>query len=463
MKFIIVGGGKVGITLVEELCAEGHDITLLDTDPQVVEHAVNTFDIQGIVGSGTSYKAQMEAGIDTADILIAVTGSDETSLLSCLIAKKAGNCKTIARVRDPEYYSQIRFLREELGLAMAINPDITVANEIERLIQIPSALEIDTFAKGRATIIRIQIPENSVLDKMYVCELHDRISENILICIHEHNDEILIPNGNTQLHSGDYISIMLPLHRMMSTLKKIGIDVKPVKKIMIAGGGKISYYLAEMLLKGKQQVTIIEKDPERCRSLSERLPKAMVICGDASDEGLLEEEGITEVDAFASLTNFDEVNILMSLHAKNVSKGKIITKISRIAFEDILNSLPIGTMLLSKKITAERILSYVRAMVNSEHHGEVVALYKLLGGKAEALELRVMKDATTEKIIGVPIMRLKLRNNIILSCINKNGKIVIPNGNSTLDNNDTVIVVATEKENNRITCLADIFEKGKII
>ncbi len=456
MKIIIVGGGMVGITLTEHLCEEGHDITLLDTDPQVIENAVNKYDIQGIVGSGTSYNAQIEAGIKTADILIAVTSSDETSLLSCLIAKKAGNCKTIARVRDPEYYSQIRFIREELGLAMSINPDITVANEIERLIQIPSALEIDTFAKGRATILRIQIPEKSPLDEMKILELHPKISENLLVCIVEHDDKIFIPTSNTVLHSGDYISIMMPLHQTLSVLKKIGIDVKPVRNIMIAGGGNISYYLAEKLLRGKQQVTIIEKDMARCQFLSEKFPKATIICGDASDEELLDEEGIRDVDAFISLTNFDEGNVLTSLHVTKVSNSKVITKISRKTFEKILTDLPIGTTVFPKKITAERIVRYVRAMVNSEHYGDVITLYQLLSGKAEALELRVKKDSTTENIIGVPIMNLKLRNNIILACINKNGKIVFPNGLSTLDNNDTVIVVATN-DTPKITCLADIF------
>lgn len=458
MKIIIVGGGMVGITLIENLCAEGHDITLLDTDAQVVDQAVNTYDIQGIVGNGISYEAQIEAGIDTSDILISVTSSDETNLLTCLIAKKAGNCKTIARVRDPEYYSQIRFIREELGLAMSINPDITVANEIERLIQIPSALEIDTFAKGRATIIRIQIPEKSPLDNMKILDIHSKISENILVCIVEHEDKIVIPNGNTVLHSGDYISLMLPLHQTLSSLKKIGIDVKPVRKIMIAGGGKTAYYLAEKLLRGKQQVTIIEKDMARCQFLSEKLPKAMIICGDASDEELLEEEGINEVDAFVSLTNFDEGNVLTSMHVSNVSNGKVITKINRKAFEKILVDLPIGTTVFPKRITAERIIRYVRAIANSAHYGEVITLYKLLSGKAEALELRVKRDATTKDIIGVPIMNLRLRKNIVLACINKNGKIVFPNGMSTFDNNDTVIVVATN-ETHKITCLADIFEE----
>lgn len=461
MKIIIVGGGKVGLTLCEQLGAEGHDITLLDNNPDVVEQAVNTFDIQGIVGNGTSYKAQIEAGIASADVLIAVTDSDETSLLSCLIAKKAGNCKTIARVRDPEYYSEIRFIQEELGLAMAINPDIAVANEIERLVQIPSALEIDTFAKGRVTIIRIQIPEDSPLDNTAIYELHSKISDKMLVCIVEHGDEIIIPKGTNVLHSGDYISVILPLHETTSILRKIGIEAKPVKSVMIAGGGKISYYLAQKLLKAKQKVKIIEKDPVRCQELSITLPNAMILCGDASDEELLEEEGIGEVDAFISLTNFDEGNVLTSLYANEASNAKIITKISRISFEKILANLPIGTTVFSKYITAEKIIRYVRAMGNSEHLDEILTLYKMLGGKAEALELRVKKSESTQNYVGIPIMKLKIRKNVILGCITRKGKMIVPNGNDTLEIGDTVIVVTTsENDNNKITKLTDIFEKG---
>ncbi|MGM9552403.1 MAG: Trk system potassium transporter TrkA [Clostridia bacterium] len=459
MKIIIVGGGKVGITLAEQLCLEGHNITLLDTNADVIERAVNNFDIQGIVGSGTSYKSQMEAGIETADILIAVTGNDETSLLSCLIAKKAGNCKTIARVRGPEYYSEIRFIQEELGLAMAINPDITVANEIERLIQIPSALEVDSFAKGRVTIIRIQIPSNSILNGMMIQEIHTNVSDKLLVCIVEHGDEIIIPNGNVMLYSGDYISVILPLHEARPILRKIGVDITPAKSIMIAGGGKIAYYLAEKLLRGKQQVKIIEKDFNRCQELSEKLPKAMIICGDASDESLLEEEGISEADAFVSLTNLDEGNVLTSLYANETSNAKIITKISRIAFEKILHGLPIGTTVFSKNITAERIIRYVRAMKDSEQRSEITALYKLLGGKAEALELKVQKDTPNRKVLGVPVMDLKLRNDVIIGCIVKNGKMITPNGSDTIDVGDSVVVVTTATKNNTISSLSDILKK----
>lgn len=457
MKIIIVGGGKIGLTLCEQLCAEGHNITLLETNEKIVEQAVNSFDIQGVVGSGISYRAQIEAGIATADVLIAVTSSDETSLLSCLIAKKAGNCKTIARVRDPEYYSEIRFIQEELGLAMAINPDITVANEIERLIQIPSALEVDTFARGRATIIRIQIPEGSPLDNLLLHDLH-KISDKMLVCIVEHGDSVIIPKGTTALYAGDYISIVLPLYETSAVLKKIGIEAKPIKSIMVAGGGTIAYYLAEKLSGGKQVVKIIEKDFERCQFLSEHLPNTMILCGDASDEELLEEEGIEEVDAFVSLTNFDESNVLTSLYANEISHAKTITKISKMSFEKILSNLPIGTPVFSKYITAERIVRYVRAMSNSGHSDEILTLSRLLGGKAEALELKVKEIHREQHITNIPIMNLNFRKDIILGCITRKGKMIIPKGSDSLDVGDTVIVVTTSS--NHITSLSDIIEKG---
>lgn len=459
MNIIIVGGGKVGLTLARQLCDEGNNITLLDTDPNVIEKAVNSLDIKGVVGSGTSYKAQMEAGITDADVLIAVTGNDETSLLSCLIAKKAGNCKTIAKVRDPEFYSEIRFLREELGLALAINPDIAAAMEIERLIQIPSALEVDTFAKGRVTIIRVQIPKGSVLDGLSISNLHQKVSENILVCIAERGEEIIIPNGSTTLCAGDFISVIMPLHEITSTLQKIGIKTKPIKSIMIAGGGKIAYYLAQRLLRAKQQVKIIERNPKRCEQLSTLLPKAMILCGDASDEELLQEEGIANVDAFISLTDFDESNILMSLYAHDVANPKIITKISRISFEKILESIPVGTTIFPKYITAEHIIRYVRAMSNSVSENDILALYKMIGGKAEALEFYVDKSALSQGIANVPLMNLNIRKDVIIGCINKKGKLVTPNGSDTMDIGDTVIVVTTAT--NKLSGLSDIVEKGK--
>jgi trk system potassium uptake protein TrkA len=344
-----------------------------------------------------------------------------------------------------------------LGLALAINPDIAAATEIERLIQIPSALDVDTFAKGRVTILRLQIPSGSILDGLTLRYLHPKVSEHILVCVVERGDEIIIPDGSTTLHRGDYISVIMPLHEAMSIVGKIGIRTKPIKSIMIAGGGKISYYLAEKLLRAKQQVKIIERDPKRCEELSSLLPKAMIICGDASDETLLLEEGIENVDAFISLTNFDESNILMSLYANDVSKSKIITKISRISFKKILGSMPIGTTVFPKNITSEHIIRYVRAMKNSNAESEIRALYKMIGGKAEALELYVDKSAAKFGFIGVPLMDLHIKKNVIIGCINKKGRLVTPNGGDTMEVGDTVIVVTTSK----ISSLADIIEKGK--
>lgn len=458
MNIIIVGGGKVGLTLSEQLAALGNDITILDKDPTVISQATNTLDVKGVEGSGTSYKAQMEAGITEADVLIAVTGSDEINLLSCLIAKKAGSkCKTISRVRGIEYYSEINFIKHELGLALSLNPDFAVATEIERLIQIPSALKVDTFAKGRVTIIRIQIPPASKLDGLKMSELHTKISEDILVCIVERGDEIIIPNGMTVLQSGDFISVIMPLHYVRPILHKIGIDSKPIKNTMIAGGGKITYHLAKKLIAAKQQVKIIEKDVKRCEELSELLPEAIVICGDASDESLLFEEGIRDMDAFVALTNFDEGNILVSLYAHETSNAKIITKISKISFEKILNSLPIGTPVFPKQITAERIIRYTRAIGNSTDEDEIQALYKLVGGKAEALELFVEKNPLNEGLIGVPLRRLNIRGDVVLGCINRKGRLVAPKGSDVIELGDTVIVVTTQT--NKISRLSDIIAK----
>ena len=458
MKIIIVGGGKVGLTLAEQLSALGNDITLLDTNASVIEKAASSLDIRGIVGSGTSYKAQMEAGISDADILIAVTENDETSLLSCLIAKKAGNCKTIARVRDPEYYSEISFIREELGLALAINPDIAVATEIERLIQIPSAIEADTFAKGRVTIVKINIPEDSVMNGLKLSDLHTKISERILVCIVERDDDVIIPNGSTVIRANDKISVIMPLHEARGIMRKIGIDSKPVRTTLIAGGSKISYYLAEKLLRAKQQVKIIERDVKRCERLSELLPKAMVLCGDVSDEELLLEEGIRDVDAFVALTNFDEGNILVSMYANEISKAKIITKISKISFEKILGTISIGTPVFPKQITAERIIRYVRAIGNSSEEDEIQALYKMAGGKAEALELFVDEAAVDDGVANVPLRNLNIRKDVILGCINKKGRrLVTPHGGDVMELGDTVIVVTTQT--NKISRLSDIIAK----
>lgn len=442
MNIIIVGAGKVGTTLAESLGREGHEITLIDSDAEVLKQALSTLDVQGIVGNGISYSTQMEAGILDADLLIAVTGSDETSLLSCLMAKKAGNCQTIARVRNPEYYNEIAYIKEELGLSMAVNPERAAAGDIMRLIQIPSAMEVETFAKGRIHMVKIKITTDSVMNGIRLSELSAQVNHNFLVCIVERNGEIFIPDGNMVLQAGDTISVCVSLVETADLIQKLTKHTHRIKKVMIAGGSGISYYLTQMLIKAKVSVKIIEIDKSKCEMLSTQLPEAVIVCGDATDQTLLLEEGLQSADAFVSLTNIDEENILLSIFATNVSSAKRITKISRLALEKIINELPVGSVIYPKNITAERIIRYVRAMQNSLG-SNVETLYRLENGRVEALEFAVKKGPKSDRFIGVPIMEMNLKDNLLVCGINRNGTIITPSGRDIFEEGDTVVVVTT--------------------
>ncbi len=442
MNIIIVGGGKVGMTLADELSRENHEITLIDTDPDHVNRAVSSYDIQGVVGNGTSHNTQLSAGIKNADLLISVTNSDETSLLACLIAKKAGNCQTIARVRNPEYYKEIAFIKEELGLFMAINPEIESAASIARLIQIPSALDVDSFAKGRVNLLRVEIPENSCLDGAKISEVEQLIGVRLFICIVEDQGNVLIPNGDTVLRSGNTISVIVPLSEVRQALRKIGVNLKPIRSVMIAGGSNITYYVASLLAKFNVKVKILEMSKARCEELSELLPEATIINGDASDKNLLLEEGLENVDAFVSLTGIDEENIMLSMYAGKVSKAKLITKISRIAFEEVVHELPIGAIVCPKHITAQMITSYVRSMQNSMG-SNVETLYKLMDDRVEALEFKVSESSVKDGLVDVPLMELNLKHDLLVCSIVRGRKIITPGGRDSFKVGDTVIVVTT--------------------
>ncbi len=442
MKIIVVGGGKVGLTLAEHLSMENHEITLIDTNPDHVNAAMALADVQGIVGNGTSHSTQLAAGVESADLLIAVTNSDETSLLSCLIAKKAGNCQTIARVRNPEYYKDIAFIKEEFGLSMAINPEIEAAANIGRLIQVPSALDIESFAKGRINLIRIEIPEGSCLDGCKIKDIEPLLRLKLLICAVETENDVFIPNGDTQINKGDKISVIVPLHEVRRVLEKIDVRVKPLRSVMIAGGGNISYYLAAALLKAKMKVKILELDKKRCEELSTLLPEARIINGDASDRHLLQEEGIGETDAFVALTGIDEENILLSLYANKVSKAKLVTKISKISFEEVVRELPIGAIVCPKQITAQLIASHIRATQNSMG-SNVETLYKIMDDRVEALEFKVSAAAVKDGLTGVPLSQLRLKPNLLVCAIVRDKKIITPHGKDTFEVGDNVIVVTT--------------------
>ena len=439
MKIIIVGCGKVGTTLAEQLNNEHHDIMLIDKNAGVINSITERIDVMGVVGNGAVYKVQMEAGIQETDLLIATTNSDELNMLCCLIAKKAGNCHTIARIRNPEYDSEIRYIREELGLSMTINPEMAAAMEIARLLQFPSAIKIDTFAKGRIEILKFLVPDQSILDNMMVREVLTKLHCNVLICAIEHGNDVIIPSGQSVMTAGDKISFIASPSEANKFFKQAGIDNNTVKTAMLVGGGKITYYVAKLLENSKINVKILEQNLDRCNELSELLPRAMVIHGDASNQDLLLQEGIGQIDAFASLTGFDEENIMLSLYAASQSKAKRITKVNRIAFENVINSMNLGSVIYPKLITAETILQYVRAMQNSMG-SNVETLYKIVADRAEALEFRVAKEPS---IVGIPLEKLELKKNLLVASISRRGRFISPRGKDTIEEGDRVIVVTT--------------------
>lgn len=443
MKIIIAGCGKVGFAIAQQLDEEGHDITIIDTDREVLEATVSKLDVQGVEGQATSYLTQKEAGIQDSDLFIAMTGMDEVNLLACLIAKKAGGCRTIARVRNPEYDDEIKYLKEELGMSMSVNPELACAMEITRLIQIPSALEVNTFAKGRVNMVKLTVAANSPLADLRIKDFGSTISSDILVCIIERGQDVIIPKGNTLIKEGDKVYIVAPLAKMNTLFIKTGAFTRSINSIMIAGGGTLGYYLARMLINLKKDVIVIERNRERCLELSEKLPEARIICGDASDREVLLEEGIKDVEAFVSLTDYDEENILLSMYATKVSKAKLITKINKISFQEVVGEgIPLGTIACPKNITRDSIVSYVRSLDNSLG-SNVETLYKLVDNKVEALEF-VINDKASQ-LTGKPIMELKLKDELLLCSINRNGKIITPSGKDTIENGDTVIVVTTIK------------------
>ena len=442
MRIIIVGCGKVGRTITEQLSLEGHDIAVIDSNSTVIHDVTNNFDVMGVVGNGASYTVQKEAGIEETDMLIAVTHSDELNLLCCLIAKKAGNCSTIARVRNPLYSSEINFIKEELGLSMTINPEQAAATEIARILRFPSAIEIDTFAKGRVELLKFIIEEDSVLDNCSLIDVAKKIKSDVLVCAVERGEEVIIPNGSFVLKKKDTISIVASASNARDFFKKIGVETHQVKNAMIVGGGKIAYYLSEQLISSGIDVKIVEKDKERCEELSELLPKAVIINGDATNQDVLLEEGISHCESFVSLTGIDEGNIFLSLFAKGNSKAKIITKINRISFDEIINTFQLGSLIYPKFITAEYIIRYVRAMQNSFGSNNVETLYRIIENKVEAMEFRIREKTA---VVGVPLEELAMKDNILIACINHNGKAAIPNGKSQIEVGDTVIIVTTQK------------------
>lgn len=445
LNIIIVGCGKVGETLVEQLSREGHDITIIDKNSQVVHALANTYDVMGLVGNGASYSTQLEAGIENTDLLIAVTESDELNLLCCTVAKRVAGCAAIARVRNPDYAQEITYLQEKLGLAMIINPELEAAKEAAKVLALPTALEISSFAHGQAEMVTFKIPQSNILDGMVLTDMSKSIPieivNSILICAIEREGQVYIPKGGFRMAQGDVVSFVSTTKTARRFLRTIGFRTNQVRSTMIIGGGRAAYYLAQELLPMGIDVKIIEKHKERCEELSVLLPKATIINGDGTSAELLREEGLEYAESFVPLTGIDEENILLTLHARNVSRAKVITKINRITFRDAISRLDLGSVIYPRYITSESILAYVRAKKNSMN-SNVETLNNLFDNRVEAIEFRVNEPSS---VTGKALKELnwKLKKDLLIAFINRNGKILIPSGNDSIEVGDTVMLVTT--------------------
>lgn len=441
MNIIIVGCGKVGVTLAEKLSQEEHDITVIDTNREKVTEITNRLDLMGYVGNGASFELLREAGIEGADLFIAATDQDEINLLCCLFARQAGKCSTIARVRNPQYRNEITYIKEELGLAMVLNPDYDAAMEIARILRFPSANNVDTFAKGRVELLRFEIKEESFLAHKSLIEIGKSTKSQVLICMVLRNGEVIIPNGQFVIEPGDTIGVICTPESAREFFKKVGYDTHQVKNAMIIGGSRMAYYLANQLINSGISVKIIERERAKCETLSELLPKATIICGDATNEDVLLEEGLESVESFISLTGMDEGNIFLSLYSKSVSKAKVITKINKLEASDIVKNFALGSVVTPKNISSDLVVSYARAK-QSSLGSNVETMYRMENEKIEVLEFKITNDAS---IVGIPVEELKLKDNLLLGCVTRKSRASIVNGKTVLEPGDTLIVITTNK------------------
>lgn len=452
MKIIIVGVGKVGRLLVDYLTKENHEVIIIDTNEDIINELVDTFDVIGVVGNGASFDCLNDAKANNADLLIAVTELDELNILSCLVGRKYGIKHTIARVRNPEYSNQAFFLNQELGLNLVVNPELEAANEISRMLRFPSADNIETFANGRAEIICLHIKDNSPLCNLNLIEIKHKYKFNFLICAIEREGKALIPEGKSIIKENDIIHLTGPKKEITLFFKEIGIFKNKTKNVMLIGGGKLSFYLAKQLLDNNLRVKIFEIDPNRCKELKEALPNATIVIGDGSNQDLLYEEGITNTDALVALTGFDEENIILGLYAKRLNIPKIITKVNKFSYLDILQSLGLTSSISPKFVTANHILSYARSIQNTLD-SKVETVYKLANGLVEFLEFLITNES---EVTNIKLKDLKLNDNILIACIIRKNNLIIPNGNSYIMPHDRVILATT---NSNINDIMDILKR----
>ncbi len=441
MKIVVVGAGKVGQTLAAQLARENYNVTIIDTDAVILDRLVNTYDVMGVEGNGANYDVQVEAGVPSANLLIATTDSDEINTIACLVAKKLGVQHTIARVRNPEYEKQLRLMRRELGLTMAINPEKEAAREIARGLRLMGASKVESFSKGRIELIEYHLTEDSPLCGMKLMELGKRFRVQVLIFAVLRAGEVIIPPGEFILQADDVVYLTAPPKTLEQFFRSLGVFKNRAKSAMVVGASTTCYYLTQALLEAGMSVKVIDNNEERCHHFAEIAPRALVVQGDGTDPDLLDEEGIAEVDAFVALTNIDETNILMSMNVAHAQDCKVVTKVNRQSLRELIAQTGmLDTVVSPAEVTAERILVYVRAMKNADGLA-VKALHHLVSGKVDAMEFNVTESLP---FVGVPLKELQLKSDILLAAIVRpSGEIIIPSGNDCLRAGDDVILITT--------------------
>ena len=440
MKIIIVGCGRVGQTLAEKLNSDGNDVTVIDMSAAKVNEITGKYDVMGVVGNGATHTIQREAGVDKADLFIAVTNSDELNLLCCVIAKKEGTCETIARLKNPEYSEVAPYLKEELGLAMVINPEYAAAEEIARVLRFPSAIKIEPFAKGKVELIKFKLAKESELIDMSVKDMAAKYRADVLVCTIERGEESFIANGDFIFREKDVVSIIASPKSANEFFKKINYKGNSVKNALVVGGGTITHYLCGILERSGISLKIIEKDLKVCEELSTLWDKYTIIHGNGLKKDLLLEEGIEKADAFVTLSDVDEENILLSLFAKEVSSGKLITRINRTDYDNVISRLDLDTTICPKNITADIIARYVRAKSNTQG-SNVETMYNIIQDKIEASEFIVKENSP---IAGMPLKDLKFKENVLVASIFRDGAVMIPHGSDVIHANDAVVIVTSQ-------------------
>ncbi|MBO5716347.1 MAG: Trk system potassium transporter TrkA [Clostridia bacterium] len=451
MKIVIIGLGTIGKTILKNLSGEGHDITIIDENNDKIEELIEKYDVSAVVGNGACFDIQKEAGVKDADLAIVLTDSDELNVFACLVAKKIGVKNTIARVRNPDYKNQIMEMKDELGISMIVNPEKDTATEIFNLINLPSIAEVDHFAKGRVLLVEIVAEKGSYLIGETLISLGKKLKTKVLICAVQRGHSVTIPGGNFVIEEGDRIHLTANAKTLRDFLAEVNLIRSPLKNIMIIGGSRIAYYLADELSKKKYNIKLIESDKAIAEELADELPKVTVIHGNGAQHDLLIEEGIEAMDAFVALTNIDEENMIASMFANKMKVRKAITQIKNDDLYGMLDELGIQNNVSPKDIVADRIISYIRALANTVG-SNVLTLYRLVNNQVEALEFLAKKQ---EYFYDKPLKELKTKENCLIACIIRQNDVIIPDGNSCIKQGDNVIIVTTHKNFDDLT---DVFE-----